>query len=129
MHACKKREQALLNDAEHCERVGRYKDAAEYYEELANEYEQRELYDKAWEMRNMARQLLHGKKQVVIVDLNKLLEQVKDGGIVVVYRCPHCGGKLEIGKGASVESLEVCKYCGSEIKAMDLADFLRTALS
>lgn len=65
----------------------------------------------------------------ISVDLNVLLKQVKDGGIVAVYRCPHCGGKLKIGKDTSLKSLETCEHCGSEIEAMVLADFLRVALS
>jgi DNA-directed RNA polymerase subunit RPC12/RpoP len=69
------------------------------------------------------------KRMDISVDLNRLIRQVKDGGIVVVYRCPHCGGKLKVGRDATVESLKVCEYCGTEIEAMELADFLRTALS
>ncbi|MCJ7423499.1 phage terminase large subunit family protein [Candidatus Bathyarchaeota archaeon] len=65
----------------------------------------------------------------VSVNLNALLQQVKDGGIVAVYRCPHCGGPLKVGKDTNVESLRTCEHCGSEIEAVDLADFLRSALS
>ena len=48
------------------------------------------------------------RKEVIIkrVDLNELLRQVKDGGIVAIYRCPHCGGKLKVGKDTTVERLE-----------------------
>ena len=123
------RENHLFNEAKHCEKVGRYEDAARAYEEIAILYEQMKLYDKARQIREKARQILGKEKKVVVVDLNKLIQQVKDGGIVMVYRCPHCSGKLKIGKDTSVESLKVCEYCGSTIKAMDLADFLRTALS
>lgn len=63
------------------------------------------------------------------MDLNTLLKQVRDGGIVVIYRCPSCGGKLKVGKDTSVESLKVCEHCGSEIETIELADFLKTALS
>ena len=82
--------------------------------------------DRARLAREKSRQV-HVKE--TIVDINKLLEQVRDGGIVAVYRCPHCGGKVKIGKDASIESLKVCEHCGTEIEAMDLADFIRTALS
>jgi DNA-directed RNA polymerase subunit RPC12/RpoP len=69
------------------------------------------------------------KQTVVSVDLNSLLQQIRDGGIVALYRCPRCGGNLKIDKETTIESLKVCPYCGSNIKAMDLAEFLRTALS
>jgi DNA-directed RNA polymerase subunit RPC12/RpoP len=121
-------EETYLEAISHCERVGRYKDAAKNCEYLAQTYEHYQLYYKARELRDRARGLL-GKGPQVVVDLNKLIQQVKDGGIVAVYRCPHCGGKLKIDKGASVESLKVCEHCGSEIETMDLANFLRTALS
>jgi len=125
----KERELELLDEARHAERVGRYEDAAHNYEMLADHYEMCKLYEKARELRDRARQLRGKGRQVVVVDLNKLIQQVKNGGIVVAYRCPNCGGKLEIGKDTSAESLKVCKYCGSQIEAMDLANFLRTALS
>jgi len=65
----------------------------------------------------------------VTVDLNTLLQQVKDSGLVAVYRCPHCGGALRIAKETSISSLKNCVYCGSQIEAIDLADFLKTVLS
>jgi lysine biosynthesis protein LysW len=125
----KSRENLLLNEEKHDEEEGRYKHAAEKYEQIAELYEEMKLDDEARETREKARQLLGKEKQVVVVDLNKLIQQVKDGGIAVAYRCPHCGADLKIDKNTSVESLKVCEYCGSEIEVMGLADFLRTALS
>jgi DNA-directed RNA polymerase subunit RPC12/RpoP len=119
----------LLENAKLAEKAGRYEDAAADYESLASIYESLKLYDKAREFRGIARRLKGKGKQVIVVDLNRLIQQVKEDGIVAIYRCPRCGGKLEIDKGTSVESLKVCKYCGSAIEAMDLADFLRTTLS
>lgn len=128
-----KKNQARLNQASFCEGVGRYEDAAKLCWEAAEICEFYKKYDKAKQMRDKARQLRAKEKGIVVkktvVDLNKLIQQIKDGGIVVVYRCPHCGGKLKVGKGTSVESLKVCEHCGSEIEVMELADFLRTALS
>lgn len=69
------------------------------------------------------------KKFDISIDLNKLLKQIKDGGIVVVYRCPHCGAALKVGKNTKIEQLRLCEHCGSEIESMDIADFLKTALS
>jgi DNA-directed RNA polymerase subunit RPC12/RpoP len=71
------------------------------------------------------------RQEVVLrtLDLNELIRQVREEGIVVVYRCPNCGGKLKISKDTNVEALKVCEHCGSEIETVDLADSLRTALS
>ena len=48
--------------------------------------------------------------------------------MVAVYRCPHCGGKLKLGKDSSVESLRICEHYGSEVETMDLVDLLEKAL-
>jgi len=113
---------ALLALARNMEAVGRPLDAAIIYEKHLK------MYEKARELREKQRQVTV-KKVDIVVNLNELLQQVKNGGIVVIYRCPHCGGKLKIGKDTSVEALKVCEYCGSEIEVMEIADFLKTALS
>ena len=43
--------------------------------------------------------------------------------------CPFCGGKLKVNKNSTLDSLKICEHCGSEIESMDLADFLKTALT
>lgn len=77
---CVKSKTAL---AENLERCGRTEDAAKVFEGLR-------MYDKARELREKDRQIIV-KKTDVSVNLNALLQQVKDGGIVAIFRCPHCG--------------------------------------
>jgi DNA-directed RNA polymerase subunit RPC12/RpoP len=113
--------QLHIRQAENLERAGRYEDASRIYELYG-------MYEKAGQLRQMQKQVVV-KQTVVSVDLNNLLQQIRDGGIVVLYRCPRCGGNLKIDKETTIESLKVCPYCGSNIKAMDLTEFLRTALS
>jgi rubrerythrin len=110
-----------LKQAENLEKAGRYEDASQIYELHG-------IYERAAQLRQKQKQIIV-KQTVVSVDLNNLLQQIKDGGIVAVYRCPHCNGNLKIGKETTIDSLRVCPYCGSDIRAMELADFLRTALS
>ena len=112
---------AKLTLAQNLERCGRTQDAAKVFEEL-------HMYDKSRELRERDRHIIV-KKTDVSVNLNALLQQVKDGGIVAIFRCPHCGGKLKISDKTDVNSLRVCEHCNSEIEAMDLADFLKTALT
>ena len=69
------------------------------------------------------------KKKDVSINLNALLQQVKDGGLVAIFRCPHCGGKLKVSDKTTLNSLKYCEHCGSEIESIDLADFLKTVLS
>lgn len=114
-------ERSRLAMAQNLERTGRPLDAAKGYEKL-------KMYDKARELREKDKQVVV-KGSTVSFDLNRLLQQVKDGGIVAVYSCPRCGGKLKIDKNVSNDKLRICEHCGSAIGTMDLTDFLKTALS
>ena len=107
--------------AQNLEKCGRTQDSAKVFEDLR-------MYDKARELRERDRQIMV-KKTDVSINLNTLLQQVKDGGIVAIFRCPHCGGKLKISDKTTLNSLKKCDHCGSEIESMDLADFFKTVLS
>lgn len=109
---------ALASNLEKC---GRPLDAAQIFENLL-------MYDKAKKLREKDKHFVV-KNTAVSVNLNDLLKQVKDGGIVAVYRCPHCKGKLKLSKETTMNSLRTCEYCGTEIEALDLIDFLHTVLS
>jgi len=98
------------------------------FEDAALFLEKRGKYVEAGKMRARGREVVV-RQTSISIDLNVLLKQIAEQGIVAVYRCPHCGGKLKIGKATSEASLRVCEHCGSEIETMDLADFLKTALS
>ena len=112
---------AKLALAENLERCGRVQDAAKIFEELR-------MYDKSRELREKDRHIIV-KNTNVSINLNALLQQVKDGGIVAIFRCPFCGGKLKVNNSTTVDSLKICEHCNSEIESMDLADFLKTALT
>jgi len=107
--------------AENLERCGRTLDSAKVFEDL-------HMYDKSRALREKEKHIIVRRTDVT-VDLNALLEQVKNGALIIVYRCPHCGGKVKIDKSVSIDKLKICEHCGSEIETVDLADFLTTALS
>jgi DNA-directed RNA polymerase subunit RPC12/RpoP len=111
-----------LTLAQNLEKCGRPLDAADIYEKYLRNY------DKARQLREKDKHVIV-KQTDISINLNALLQQLKDGGIVALYRCPHCNGTLKIGKDTSAESLKVCEHCGSKIETFDLADFLKTALS
>jgi uncharacterized protein (DUF983 family) len=115
------RNNARTTLAENLEKCGRTQDSAKIYEDLR-------MYDKARELRERDRHIIV-KKTDVSINLNSLLQQIKDGGIVAIFRCPHCGGKLKISDKTTINSLKTCEHCGSEIESMDLADFFKTVLS
>jgi DNA-directed RNA polymerase subunit RPC12/RpoP len=85
------------------------------------------MYDEAGRMSARGRRA--PVVRTVTIDLNTLLKQIKNGGIVAVYRCPYCGANLKVDKGTTRKSLRKCTHCGSEIEAMALADFLKSTLS
>lgn len=66
-----------LKQAENLERAGRYEDASQIYELYG-------MYEKAGQLRQKQKQIVV-KQTVVSIDLNSLLQQIKDGGIVAVY--------------------------------------------
>ncbi len=110
-----------LDRIENLEKAGRY-------EEAAIEYEKLQLYEKAGEMRRKDKMVIV-RNTNISVDLNYFLSQIREGGIVAVYSCPKCGGKLKVDKNASLEQLRTCVHCGNEIQSMEISAFLRTALS
>jgi DNA-directed RNA polymerase subunit RPC12/RpoP len=110
-----------LIQAKHFETLREFENAAKIYKRLG-------MYEEAGKIR-AKRDELTIKRTDISLNLNALLQQVKDGGIVAVYRCPHCGGKLKISETTTITSLKICEHCGSEIESMDLADFFKTVLS
>jgi len=70
------------------------------------------------------------KQEILLkkVDLNELLKQISQEGLVVIYRCPHCNANIKISKDSTLGKLRTCEHCGSEIRILDLEDLLRTTL-
>ena len=110
-----------LIQAKHFEKMREFENAAKIYKSLG-------MYEEAGNVRARSNELTI-KKTDISLDLNTLLRQIKDGGIVAIYRCPNCGGKLKVGSTTTSNSLKTCEHCGSEIESLDLADFLKTVLS
>jgi len=112
---------ALLIRAKHYETLREFENAAKIYKRL-------KMYEEAGRIRAKGQEVTV-KRTDVSVNLNALVQQIRDGGIVAVYRCPNCGAKLKVDKETTVESLKKCKHCGEEIQAVEMASFLRAILS
>jgi hypothetical protein len=102
-------------------KAGRFEDVAQYYEK-------RGMYEEAGKARAKSREIIV-KSTNITFDLNTMLKQIADGGIVAIYRCPKCGGKLKISKETTTANLRTCEHCSSEIQTMDLVDFMKAVLS
>ncbi len=107
--------------AQNLEKAGRFEEAALVYDKYG-------MFEESKKLRRKEKEVTV-KQTGVTVDLNRLLQQVKDGGIVAVYRCPHCLERFKVDGETTLSSLKTCQYCGTKIEALDLVDFLKTALS
>ena len=104
----------------------RWLEKARRFEDAARIYERYEMYEEAGRVRAQ-REVIRVKETKVSVDLNDLLRKAKDGGLVVVYRCPHCGANIRISGDTSVDSLRTCQYCHTTIRTIDLVEYLKSA--
>ena len=105
--------------AKDLEKAGRHEDAGKLFEEFG-------MIDAAGAVRKK------GKAQVVTnisVDLNELLDKLRSGGLVSVYKCPNCGGNIKISGTTSSQKLSKCEYCGTVLQTDDLVNFIRDILS
>ena len=105
--------------AKNCENAGRFEEAARYYEQL-------NMFSEAGRVRTK------GNTKIVkniSVDLNQLLEKLKSGGLITVYKCPNCGGSIKISGATSVDKLHKCEYCSTVLRTDDLAQFIQDILS
>jgi len=112
---------ALIVRAKHYETLREFENAAKIYKGL-------KMYKKAGSVRAKGQEITV-KKTDVSVNLNTLIQQIRNGGIVAVYRCPHCGGKLKVDKNTTAKSLRKCEHCGTEIETVEIVEFLRAVLS
>jgi len=110
-----------LAQAENLEKAGRYEEAAQIYERW-------EMWEKAGEMRRKAKTTYIVSKSSHL-DLNELLQQVKNEGIAAVYKCPNCGGDLKVNRDSTSDSLRECVHCGKEVQTVGLTEFLKSLLS
>lgn len=111
--------QYLFDTATKAEIAGRYEEAATIWEKLGN-------HEKAGKARDKA------KSQTIKhinVDMNSLLDQLRAGGLVSVYKCPNCGASIKISGTTSVNKLSTCEYCGTVLQTDDIVKFIQDILS
>jgi uncharacterized protein (UPF0212 family) len=100
------------------EKAARYEDAGDLFEEFG-------LFEEAGVARKKA------SKQVVTnitIDINQLLEKLKSGGMVSVYKCPNCGASIKISGDTTTTQLSKCEFCGTVLRTDDLMRFIQDIL-
>jgi DNA-directed RNA polymerase subunit RPC12/RpoP len=104
--------------AKNLELARRYEDAAKEYESLAMWKEAGEIREKA-----SSRTIKH-----VNVNLNDLLDRVKDGGLAIQYKCSNCGASISVDDTTNANGLKFCSYCGTATDTETLTTILKNAL-
>ncbi|TLZ55727.1 MAG: hypothetical protein E6K17_05215 [Methanobacteriota archaeon] len=107
-----------LSHAEHLVEAERFEEAAKIYEKL-------KMWKEAGEIRRRSRRVVTTQ---VHVDVNHLIDQMRQGGLATTYSCPACRSPIAISGTTSPNSLQTCGYCGSAIQTTDLVEFLTRAV-
>lgn len=107
-----------LTHAKNLELAGRNEDAARIYESLG-------MWKEAGKARKEA-----GSTTIkhVSVNLNDLLDKLREGGLAVPYKCRICGAVMTIDKNSKAESLTRCAYCGTATNTDALLAIVQDAL-
>lgn len=104
-------------DAEIAIRAGRYEDAARAYEHLT-------MYEEAGRLRKMAMSERNTSRNIS-VNMNQLIDQVRQGGLALAYKCPNCGGSINIDKDFN-PGMRMCAYCGTPLDTTVIASMIRS---
>lgn len=105
-----------LEQAKNLELAHRLEDSAKIYEEL-------NMWEDAGRVRRKAQQTT-----TMSVDVNELLEQLKQGGITTTYKCTNCGATIPIDGQTDANGLKFCGFCGTAIQIHDLTEVLKKVL-
>jgi DNA-directed RNA polymerase subunit RPC12/RpoP len=110
--------ETCIVQAKNLESARRYEDAAKVYENLGLWKEAGTVRDK-----KSARTVKH-----VTVNINDLIEKVRDGGLTIPYKCRSCGAMITIDSSSNPDGLKFCSYCGSGVDLDSMLDIIKNAL-
>ena len=99
----------------------RLAESVERIDDAANHYEKAGLLEKSRQLR------LKNKNQVVhhiTIDVNKMLEFLKDSNFTIPYKCPSCNGTIKLNGQRDASSFFVCEYCGTSLQAIDVQNMI-----
>jgi len=108
----------IVSQAKNYETARRYEDSAKMYESLGLWKEAGTVRDK-----KSARTVKH-----VTVNINDLIEKVRDGGLTIPYKCHSCGATITIDSHSNPDGLKFCSYCGSAVDPDSMLDIIKSAL-
>ncbi|MCJ7631010.1 hypothetical protein MUP77_01220 [Candidatus Bathyarchaeota archaeon] len=66
------------------------------------------------------------ERVLVVLDFTSLRDVLSKGGIVMTtYKCPNCGGMLDIPEEGKIL---FCRYCGTPVKPVDIFERIKSVL-
>lgn len=68
-------------------------------------------------------------EQLPMTEVEPLLAQLKENGVVAAYRCPSCRAIVKVSGDTPSASLATCEGCHKAIDPRDLKEMLETALA
>jgi DNA-directed RNA polymerase subunit RPC12/RpoP len=95
------------------------------FEEAALQYESIGMWKEAGDARNRYRTF---KNINVNVNVNQLIDTLKNGGLGVQYKCMNCGASLSFNGNTTGEKFMTCPYCGTMIDTQLLKNIIDDAL-
>ena len=98
---------------------------ARRFEDAAKEYESIAMWKEAGDVRERGSSTT---VKHVNVNLNDLLDRVRDGGLAISYKCKSCGAGLSVNGSSNVKGLSFCPYCGTATDTETLTTILKDAL-
>lgn len=110
--------ETYIAQAKNLESARRFEDSAKIYENLGLWKEAGTVRDK-----KSARTVKH-----VTVNINDLIEKVRDGGLTIPYKCHSCGATITIDSKSNPDGLKFCSYCGSAVDPDSMLDIIKSAL-
>lgn len=110
---------------EKCVVQARNYEIARRYEDAAKSYESIGLWKEAGQVRERASTTT---VKHVNVDLNDLIDKLRDGGLAIPYKCRGCGATITIDGNSSIGRLHKCQYCGSTTDMDTMTALLESAL-
>lgn len=103
-----------ISQARLAESVGRIEDAALFYEKAGQLAKAREL-----NKRSRSQVVQH-----VTVDVNKLLDFLRENSFTIPYKCPSCLATIRINGQRDATQFFTCEYCGTSLQAIDVQNLI-----
>jgi len=106
--------------------------ARDYFEKAGRDEDLAQLYEAFGMPAEAGRARAKAKLQTVkhvSVDINALIDKLRQGGLAIPYKCQNCGATIKIDETSKAKGLQLCPYCNSSLDVDAIARMLSGILS